>query len=149
MARPGRGVFVDDMSTWRRQLRERLQVTEWEDVFGLALLIAMLIYMPVAAMESEGADFVHGWVIAGVIAGAPVCVVLGWVASEHLLDDLDDVIAVRRLEERYDLAPGESADVVWCDRERFAAAVDRAIGLLPAAFVTALEARNVAITTAD
>src|SRR5947208_2862527 len=64
-----------EMRVRRRSFRERLALTEWVEVAALFLLLAFVVSVPLLYSAARGVDVERPWVIATVLALAPVLLV--------------------------------------------------------------------------
>ena len=133
----------------RTTMRERLALTAWFDVVGIALVLATVVYSPVLYAWTHDVDVWQGWVIDVVVVTLPLVFVGAWLLAEHFGNVADDLVARRRRAEHAARAAELDRVTAWCTPDVFAAAVDRAIAALPADYVRELETRNVGITTDD
>ncbi len=130
-------------------MRERLAATVWFDVVGIGLILAVVVYTPLLYAWTHDVDVWQGWVIDIVAVTLPLVLVGAWLLAEHFGHVAEELAARRRRVEHAARAAELDRATVWCTPDLFAAAVDRAIGALPADYVRELEARNVVITTDD
>ena len=130
-------------------MRERLALTAWFDVVGIALVLATVVYSPVLYAWTHDVDVWRGWVIDVVVVTLPLVFLGAWLLAEHFGNVADDLVARRRRAEHAARAAELDRATAWCTPDVFAAALDRAISALPADYVRELETRNVGITTDD